>query len=193
MTPFDHFWELYPGNRKKNKKGCEAKFNKLDLDTQKIVYKDVQERIKHYPDWQTVAHICAPEVYLNQKWWESPLEIKKQADSVRDTTNEQLNKVQEAAGIAKMRESLTIPSIEKVEVSHKDIKEVAQGMFAKRICGKALDRMVMIRDLNIDFDFVALIERCDLPKGSDLNQHEMAWSLFHREFERDFRKFVNGE
>ncbi len=77
--------------------------------------------------------------------------------------------------------------------SHKEIKEVAQGMYAKRICGEAMDNIIPSRELDIDFDFKALVARCDLPVGSDLNQHEMAWSLFHREFEIDFRKYVNGE
>jgi len=76
---------------------------------------------------------------------------------------------------------------------HKEIKEVAQGMYAKRVCGEIMDNIVPSKDLDINFDFKALIDRCDLPIGSDLRQHEAAWSLFHREFERDFRKYVNGE
>ena len=75
--------------------------------------------------------------------------------------------------------------------SHKEIKEVAQGMFAKRICGESMDNIVPSRELDINFDFKGLIDRCDLPIGSDLRQHEAAWSLFHSKFESDFREYVN--
>jgi hypothetical protein len=70
-TPFDHWWKLYPGKRKYNKSKCQEKFEKLDVETQRSIYRHTAKCIKTLPDWRDPQFVCAPEVYLNQQRWES--------------------------------------------------------------------------------------------------------------------------
>jgi len=93
MTPFELWWKLYPGNRKKDKRMCRDKFNSFCEDEdelllyQRMVYKDTLNRMKHWKDWEDEAFIHAPVVYLNQKMWEDPVR-KQKFKEPRDTTNE---------------------------------------------------------------------------------------------------------
>ena len=79
-----------------------------------------------------------------------------------------------------------------MHISHQTIKETAQGMFARRMCGSIMETITPTRNLDINFDFIGLISRCDLPKTGELAEHKKSWAEFHREFEIDFRDYVNN-
>ena len=103
-TPFDHWWAVYPGNRKKNKKGCRVKFEAHSLELQREIYVHTKKSITMYPDWRDPQYICAPEVYLNQRMWENALEEprpNRPASIASSETDERklhgLKKLQEAA------------------------------------------------------------------------------------------------
>lgn len=71
---FDHWWDLYPVSRRKNKKGCLVKFkakckNLNDDQVEDLVNKislDIQRRIKEADD---VKFMPATEPYVNQERW----------------------------------------------------------------------------------------------------------------------------
>lgn len=71
---FDHWWNLYPVSRRKNKKGCLAKFkakckNLNDDQVEALVNKislDIQKRINEVDD---VKFMPATEPYVNQERW----------------------------------------------------------------------------------------------------------------------------
>lgn len=72
-TPFDYWWDIYPGFRKGNKEVCRKKFNKHSIEVQREIYQHTAQAKHRHPDWREEQFICAPEVYLNQRKWESPL------------------------------------------------------------------------------------------------------------------------
>lgn len=71
---FDHWWNLYPVSRRKNKKGCLVKFkakckNLNDDQVEALVNKislDIQKRINEVDD---VKFMPATEPYVNQERW----------------------------------------------------------------------------------------------------------------------------
>ena len=71
---FDHWWNLYPVTRRKNKKGCLAKFkakckNLNDDQVEDLVNKislDIQRKINEVDD---VKFLPATEPYVNQERW----------------------------------------------------------------------------------------------------------------------------
>jgi len=71
---FDHWWNLYPSCRRKNKKGCLAKFkakckNLTDDQVEELVNTisiDVQKRISEADE---LKYIPMTEPYLNQERW----------------------------------------------------------------------------------------------------------------------------
>lgn len=121
MEPFDHWWALYLKHsaRTPDKRTARKKFNAYDLATQRIIFKDTVDRIKHYPDWQeedgTKArkriYMNAPCVYLNQKMWETPVEKSKLINYVRDTCNETVNPAQEIQGLRKLIEIIKMAGV----------------------------------------------------------------------------------
>ena len=110
LKPFDFWWKLYGTHcpRMKNKQGCQKKFNTYSVETQREIYKDVGQRVKYFLDWQeddgNGKRKCmnAPEVYLNQRQWESPVDKPRRTDNVRDTTNETVSNESEIRGLKKM-------------------------------------------------------------------------------------------
>ena len=102
-TPFDHWWDIYPGFRKKNKEVCRKKFEKHDLDVQRDIYKDTKTRAGHYPDWRDPQYICAPEVYLNQHMWEAPVQAPEPAGTAMPHTD---TAQQKAAGLRKLIDAM---------------------------------------------------------------------------------------
>jgi hypothetical protein len=77
-------------------------------------------------------------------------------------------------------------------VGYTEIREVAQGMYARRVCGEIMDNILPKRDLDVDFDFVGLVARCSLPEGETLDDHRKSWALFSQEFDKEFKDFVNN-
>jgi len=71
---FDHWWNLYPSCRRKNKKGCLAKFKSKckDLTDEQIeelvntISVDIQRRINEADE---LKYIPMTEPYLNQERW----------------------------------------------------------------------------------------------------------------------------
>ena len=71
---FDHWWNLYPSTRRKNKKGCFIKFKAKckNFDSDQVedfvneLSLDVTKRIKEITD---VQFMPATETYLNQERW----------------------------------------------------------------------------------------------------------------------------
>lgn len=72
---FDHWWNLYPSSRRKNKSGCLTKFKTKckglsDDDVEALVNKisfDIANRIKEVDD---LKFMPMTEPYLNQSRWE---------------------------------------------------------------------------------------------------------------------------
>jgi len=68
-------------------------------------------------------------------------------------------------------------------------------MYARRICGDIMDKLVPLIPYEGDFNF-EFVNDCDVPKpgsGGDLRQHEAAWDLFRRDFNREWKKYVNAQ
>lgn len=190
--PFEIWWKSYPGNRKYNKASCRKKFEKHDIEIQRAIYKDTQDRLAHQ-DWQDVQHIPAPEVYLNQQRWESPITAIVKLREPRDTTEPTLNKAQEEAGLEKTRNVLNqTPKPEVEDISFDKLKGIANGMYAKRICGSILESIVPLINYTGDFPLRELVLKAEIPVGPKLDQHEAAWSLFDRDFRRYWKDFVNA-
>jgi len=78
---------------------------------------------------------------------------------------------------------------------YKQAKEIATGLYARRICGDVMDRIAPVEEYDGDFPF-DFVNDCDVPKpdsGGDLRQHEAAWDLFFRDFNREWKKYVNSQ
>lgn len=115
LTPdqrFEKFWELYRKYcpRVEKKAICKRKFLQYSLEMQRVIYKDLQDRIKFYPDWQTLCpktgkrqFMRTPDRYLTHKMWEVPVEKKGPQSGPRDTTKETIRASQELAGLKKLR------------------------------------------------------------------------------------------
>jgi len=87
MSNFEIWWKSYKGFRKKNKAKCQKKFEAYPVETQRIIWVDTQERLAHWHDWQDETFIHAPEVYLNQEFWECPVEkLKRKQSFIRETS-----------------------------------------------------------------------------------------------------------
>ena len=71
---FDHWWNLYPSSRRKNKKGCLVKFkakcksmNDDEIESfVNVLSKDILKRVKDIDD---IKFIPMTEPYLNQERW----------------------------------------------------------------------------------------------------------------------------
>jgi len=68
---FDVFWSLYP--KKVDKKKSEIKWNKLSLETQKIIVDDLPKRIKDRK-WKA-GFIPNATTYLNGERWNDEIEV----------------------------------------------------------------------------------------------------------------------
>lgn len=119
IDPFACWWDIYPGKRKYNKKKCRKKFEALPLVTQREIYKDTKKRREFHKDWQNEDFICAPEVYLNQERWESPI-----SDNVRDTTVTKDNPAQERRHLEKLRDQLIKNGSEVPESLNQEIEKL---------------------------------------------------------------------
>ena len=75
-----------------------------------------------------------------------------------------------------------------MDTQYQKIKETAQGLFAKRICGTLTDK-IKTTELDVDFDFVGFVDGCELPCCGDLSEHEYIWGLFHEKFEVEYRNY----
>ena len=75
--------------------------------------------------------------------------------------------------------------------SYKTTKDIAIGMYARRICGDAMaDLFPCIKfDPDNSFDF-AWVNECEIPSGSD---HAEAWELFQRSFTSAWADFVKSK
>jgi len=105
--PFDHWWDIYPGFRKKAKVRCREKFDAHAIEVQRQIYLNTKARAAGHPDWKDPQYICAPEVYLNQRMWEEAVPTEAQTRSrpleipPTEGTAQQLNgleRLQEASG-----------------------------------------------------------------------------------------------
>lgn len=103
-TPFDHWWGIYPGFRKKNKQVCREKFEKHPLEVQREIYKHTRDSITLNPDWRDQQYICAPEVYLNQQRWETPLPTKTTAGRPATVASAETDE-QKARGLRKLQDA----------------------------------------------------------------------------------------
>jgi hypothetical protein len=74
--PFDLFWNLYPKKIAKNK--CEPKWNKLDLEVQKLILETLPNFIKYKP-FETYTH-PNPETYFNQQRWNDEIQTNALTD-----------------------------------------------------------------------------------------------------------------
>jgi len=115
MTPFDHFWKLFLDNspRVSHKPQCMKKFNSYCETTQRVIYKDVSERLQHYDQWKEKTHkgkrqyMPGPYPYLNSSIWLDPSKREERVEStVRDTTNEKLDPEVERRGLIKLRDMM---------------------------------------------------------------------------------------
>lgn len=71
---FDHWWNLYPSTRRKNKKGCLAKFKSKckgmdDDQVEEFVNILSKDTIKRINDIEDVKFMPMTEPYLNQERW----------------------------------------------------------------------------------------------------------------------------
>ncbi len=72
---FDHFWNIYPSSRRKNKKGCLSKFKSKckrmsESEIESFVNDislDIKQRISNLED---LKYMPMTEPYLNQERWE---------------------------------------------------------------------------------------------------------------------------
>ena len=106
LTPGDHWYKLFGEAclRMGDKKKCVNKFNKFPRKKQIIVYRDTAERQKHV--WEDKEFIPGPYRYLNSEVWaESPI-VKPKKVTVRDTTNEEVNQIQDLHGLKNLLELL---------------------------------------------------------------------------------------
>lgn len=73
---FSKFWELYP--KKVEKKKSEEKWNRLELDTQKVILEDLPKRIQG-SQWkeQGGKFVPNPLTYLNGARWEDEIKVEK--------------------------------------------------------------------------------------------------------------------
>lgn len=77
---------------------------------------------------------------------------------------------------------------------YNEIKDMATGLYSRRICGDALNAVVASKYYQGDFNF-DFINDCDVPmtgSGGDLVQHEAAWGLFFRDFSREWKEYFNS-
>lgn len=99
-TPFDHWWAVYPGHRKYNKKNCRKKFEKHDIEVQRDIWKHTKWWAGTNPD---PAYVCAPEVYLNQERWEAGVAAPIAHPTDTNASNDQLEL--ELHGLRKLQET----------------------------------------------------------------------------------------
>ena len=138
LTPdqrFEKFWELYRKYcpRVEKKQVCKKKFKQYSLDMQRVIYKDLQDRIKHYPDWQALCpktgkrqFMRIPDRYLTHKMWEVPVDVKAAQRGPRDTTNETVRPSQEIAGLKKLRAQYEKSGLDTTNID-KQIEELENG------------------------------------------------------------------
>jgi len=85
---FSSFWELY-GN-KTNRKKCEAKWNKLKIETQELIIQTLPNFLAYKP-FQNYTH-PNPETYLNNERWNDVIPLTppnvKVAEAKRMTLQE---------------------------------------------------------------------------------------------------------
>lgn len=113
-TPFGEWWSLYGDHcpRMGDRKKCKDMFNKLNLETQRAVYKDTKDRLKSYDDWQEKTpegrrkFMSAPIVYLRAKRWECPVDATPVRSTVRDTTKPTVNVRQEIQGLKQLKSQM---------------------------------------------------------------------------------------
>lgn len=113
-TPFGHWWSLYGDHcpRMADRRKCKAIFDKQDLETQRLIYEDTRDRLKHYEDWQALndrgkrKFMRMPLVYLRAAMWECPVDKKRAQGNVRDTTKETVRPEQDRAGLEHLRAML---------------------------------------------------------------------------------------
>ena len=76
--------------------------------------------------------------------------------------------------------------------SYKTTKDIARGMYARRICGGGAGHLMPFTatDPSNQFDF-SWINDCEIP-GGELN-HDAAWELFERAFTTAWSDFVKSK
>lgn len=72
---FDHWWNLYPSSRRKNKKGCLVKFKSKckgmdDSQVEEFVNTLSKDTIKRIKEIDDVKFMPMTEPYLNQERWD---------------------------------------------------------------------------------------------------------------------------
>ena len=78
--------------------------------------------------------------------------------------------------------------------SYESIKNVATGMYARRICGDAVDKVLPRPDYDGDFNF-DFINDCDVPgpkSGGNIREHEVMWDRFFADLTAQWIVYVNN-
>ena len=79
------------------------------------------------------------------------------------------------------------------ETTFDQIKEIATGMYARRLCGAGLiDGLARVQPYQGDFNF-DWVNECDIPQNSHIQQHEAGWERFRRDLGREWTKYVNSQ
>jgi hypothetical protein len=112
LTPFDHWWALYPGKRKYNKPKCREKFERRDIEVQRTIYKHTKAMIEHPGEWNDPQFVPAPEVYLNQERWEAGVPDGDTVNGRPMSTAMPDNPQQELAGLQALQKHARDPVLQ---------------------------------------------------------------------------------
>lgn len=77
MNTFETFWNLYPKVRRVNKKGAEAKWEKLTPEVHTQIIAHIEKRVKEDEQW-IKGYAPMPVTFLNQERWKDEYVSVKQ-------------------------------------------------------------------------------------------------------------------